>query len=120
MVAERTTVDGERRRSYLIACARERGREDSAEGASGRGKVGERGAGHKRGRGRAEVAGDRAVVGTSTAGERGREVGDELTGGVGGAEREAGACAKGTAPTNLAHWAAGGREGERGHEGWRR
>jgi hypothetical protein len=34
------------------------------------------------------VAGDRAVVGASTAGDRGREVGDELTGGVGGTERE--------------------------------
>jgi hypothetical protein len=73
--------------------------------------VGERGAGLKRGRGRAKVAGDRAVVGASTIGERGREVGDELTGGVGGAEREAGTRAKGTAPTSLAHWAAGGREG---------
>jgi hypothetical protein len=56
------------------------------------------------------VAGDRAVVGASTAGERGWEVGDELTGGVGEIER-ADARAKGTAPTSLAHWAAGGREG---------
>jgi hypothetical protein len=54
------------------------------------------------------------LVGASTAGERGREVGDELTGRVDGAEREAGTRAKGTAPTSLAHWAAGGREGERG------
>jgi hypothetical protein len=38
------------------------------------------------------VAGDRAVVGASTAGERGREVGDELTGGVGGTERERHTC----------------------------
>jgi hypothetical protein len=48
---------------------------------------------------------------------RGLEVGDGLTGGLGGTEREAGARAKGTAPTALAHWAAGGREGEKGREG---
>jgi hypothetical protein len=34
------------------------------------------------------VAGDRAVVGVSMTGDRGREVVDELTGGVGGIERE--------------------------------
>jgi hypothetical protein len=62
------------------------------------------------------VAGDRAVVGVSTVGDRGRDVGDELTGGVGRTEREAGACARGTAPTDLAHGAARekGREGARG------
>jgi hypothetical protein len=49
------------------------------------------------------VAGDRTVVGATTAGERGREVGDELTGGVGGTKGEAGARARGTAPTSLAH-----------------
>jgi hypothetical protein len=65
-----------------------------------------------------EVAGDRAVVGASTAGDREREVGDELTGGVGGTERESGARVIGTAPTNLAHGAA--RERERGHASWRR
>jgi hypothetical protein len=32
------------------------------------------------------------VVGASTVGDRGREVGDELTGGVGGTERERRAC----------------------------
>jgi hypothetical protein len=58
------------------------------------------------------VAGDRAIVGASTAGERGRGVEDGLTGGVGGTEREAGARARGTTPTCLAHWAGGGREGE--------
>jgi hypothetical protein len=54
------------------------------------------------------VAGDRAVVGASTVGDRGREVGDELTGGVSGTEREreSGARARGTALTNLAHGAA--------------
>jgi hypothetical protein len=44
------TVFGERWRSYLVACVeREMGREGSAEGASERGEVGERGAGLKRG-----------------------------------------------------------------------
>jgi hypothetical protein len=37
---------------------------------------------------REDVAGERADVGASTAGDRGREVGDELTGGVGQTERE--------------------------------
>jgi hypothetical protein len=41
------------------------------------------------------VAEDRAVVGASTTGDRGREVGDELTGGVGETEREVGARARG-------------------------
>jgi hypothetical protein len=59
------------------------------------------------------VAEDHAVVGTSTVGDRGREVG-ELTGGVGGTEREAGARVRGTAPTDLAHGAARER-GERAH-----
>jgi hypothetical protein len=56
----------------------------------------------KRGRGRVQGEG------------RGREVGDTLTGGVRGTQRErerADARARGTAPTRLAHWAAGGREG---------
>jgi hypothetical protein len=52
------------------------------------------------------VAEDRKVVGASTAGERGREVGDELTGGVGETERESGTRERGTTPTNLAHGAA--------------
>jgi hypothetical protein len=68
-------------------------------------------------RGRAEVAGDRAVVGASTTGDRGREVGDELTGGVGETEREAGARARGrrrqACPTGQR------KRGERGRVGWR-
>jgi hypothetical protein len=36
------------------------------------------------------VAGERAVVGASTAGDRGQEVRDELTGGDGGTEGESG------------------------------
>jgi hypothetical protein len=41
------------------------------------------------------VAEERADVGASTVGDRGREVEDELTGGVGETEREAGARARG-------------------------
>jgi hypothetical protein len=64
------------------------------------------------------MAGDRAVMGASTAGDRGREVEDELTGGVGETEREASARARGMAPIDLAHGAA--RERERGWAGWHR
>jgi hypothetical protein len=60
-----------------------------------------------------EVAGDRAVVGASMMGDRGREVGDEQTGGVDGTEREAGARARGMAHTDLAHRVEREREGER-------
>jgi hypothetical protein len=67
-VVEQTVDFGERRRSYLDARAgRERGRECSAEGANEQGEVGERGAGSKGARG-AEVVGDCADVGASTAG----------------------------------------------------
>jgi hypothetical protein len=72
----------------------------------------------QKGRGRAEVAGDRTVVGASTVGEHGREFEDELTGGVGGTERETDVRAKGTTPTGLAHWTAGGREGREGARAW--
>jgi hypothetical protein len=51
------------------------------------------------------------VVGASTARDHGREVGDELTSGVGGTEREMTARARGTTLTDLAHGAE--REGER-------
>jgi hypothetical protein len=64
------------------------------------------------------MAGDRAIVGASTVGDRGREVGDELTGGVGGTERETSTRVRGMTPTDLAHGAA--RERERGRAGWRR
>jgi hypothetical protein len=57
--------------------------------------VGEQGAGLKRGRGRADVARDRTVVGASMVGDRGREDGDELIGRVGETEREAGTRARG-------------------------
>jgi hypothetical protein len=46
-----------------------------------------------------------------------REVEDELTGGVGGTEREASTRAKEIAPTGLAHRAAREREGDRGRTG---
>jgi hypothetical protein len=45
-------------------------------------------------------------MGASTAGDHGREVGDELIGGVGGTEREASTRARGTTSIDLAHGAA--------------
>jgi hypothetical protein len=56
--------------------------------------------------------------GASTVGGRGREVEDELTGGVGETEREAGERARGR---HRQAWPTGQRErGERGRAGWRR
>jgi hypothetical protein len=69
--------------------------------------------GGRAGHGCADVAGERADVGASTAGDRGREVEDELTGGVGKTEREAGTRARGrrqqACPTEQRE--RGGREG---------
>jgi hypothetical protein len=65
----------------------ERERWSWAEGANGRGKVGEQGAGVKRGAGaRSWPENARAWV-CPRRGDRGREVRDALTSGVGGAER---------------------------------
>jgi hypothetical protein len=64
IVAERTVGFSELWRSYLGACA---GRECSAEGASEQGEWAS-GARPLKGRGCAEVAGEREDVGTSTAG----------------------------------------------------
>jgi hypothetical protein len=64
------------------------------------------------------VAGERADVGASTAGDHGREVEDELTGGVGETEREGGARARGR---SRQAWPTGQRErGGGGRAGWRR
>jgi hypothetical protein len=59
-----------------------------------------------------DVARECADVGVSTAGDRGREVEDELTGGVGETEREAGVRARGR---RQQAWPTGQRErgGER-------
>jgi hypothetical protein len=59
------------------------------------------------------VAEERAGVGASTAGDRGREVEDELIGGDDGTERESGRACERMAPTSLAHGAARER-GDRG------
>jgi hypothetical protein len=84
--------------------AREGAREGSAEGASerGGGGVGERRAASKEARARER---GRKTHGHGRVHDegRGREVGDGLTGWLGGTEREAGARAKGTAPIGLAH-----------------
>jgi hypothetical protein len=66
---------------------RERGRESWAEGANGRGEVGEQGAGFKRGAGARSWPENARSWARPRRGDRGREVRDALTGGVGGAER---------------------------------
>jgi hypothetical protein len=100
-LTEATNEEWDRRRSQngrqspmsgggacLVACARqERGRESSAEGASERGEVGEQRAASKGAR--ARERGRRTRGRGRVHGEgRGREVGDGLTGGVRGTERE--------------------------------
>jgi hypothetical protein len=111
-VAERTAVSSERRRSLSgrVRRAREE-RESLAEGASERGEVGEQRAASKgtrarergrRTRGRGRVHGE----------GHGREVGEGLTGGGPRDRERTGACARGTTPIGLAHWATGGREEE--------
>jgi hypothetical protein len=62
------------------------------------------------------VAGDLAVVGVSTARDRGREVEDELTGGVGETEREKRACVREDDANKPGPWGSE-REGERGRAG---
>jgi hypothetical protein len=66
---------------------RERGRESWAEGANGRGEVGEQGSGFKRGAGAQSWLENARSWARPRRGDRGREVRDALTGGVGGAER---------------------------------
>jgi hypothetical protein len=69
-------VGGRWRSSRFPQAERERGRGGWAEGANERGEVGEQGAELKRGAGGSNVAGECAVVGASTTGDRGREVRD--------------------------------------------
>jgi hypothetical protein len=69
-------VGGRWRSSRFTSAERERGREGWAEGANERGEVGEQGAGGQKGRGGSDVAGERAVMGASTVGDRGRVVRD--------------------------------------------
>jgi hypothetical protein len=64
-----------------VGRARERGRESWAEGANGRGEVGEQGAGAR------SWPENAWTWARPRRGDRGREVRDALTGGVGGAER---------------------------------
>jgi hypothetical protein len=80
------------------------------------GRSGKVGREAQKGRGCAEVAGCRAVVGASTAGDRGQDVGDELTGGVGGTERERAARVR--EERRRQTWPTGQREreGERTHD----
>jgi hypothetical protein len=66
---------------------RDRGRESWAEGANGRGEVGEQGTGFKMGAGARSWLENARTWARPRRGDRGREVRDELIGGVGGAER---------------------------------
>jgi hypothetical protein len=96
VAAEQATVDGGRWRSSLLAWAeRERGRESLAEGANERGEVGEQGAGLKWGSDTQTWQENAQTWARPRWGDRGREVEDELTGGVGETEREAGTRARG-------------------------
>jgi hypothetical protein len=95
---------------------REIGRESWAEGTNGRGEVGEQGAGFKRGAGARTWPDNARSWARPQRGDRGREVRDALTSGVGGAERERErARARATAPIGRSHGAAR----ERGREGTR-
>jgi hypothetical protein len=74
---------------------RERGREGWAEGTNERGEVGEQGTRLKRGAGARTWPENARSWPRPRRGDHGREVEDELTGGDGGAEREADARARG-------------------------
>jgi hypothetical protein len=107
---ERAASFGEQRRSYLDARA---GRGCSAESTNEQRKWASRVQAIK-GLGREEVSRKCADVGASTTRVCGREVRDEGPDGWGPRGREGmSACARGSAPTSLAHLAAGGRESVR-------
>jgi hypothetical protein len=92
-----------------LRAGRERGQESSVEAPVSRGSGrAERGA--LKGRGCAEVVGERIDVGASTAGTWAGGYG-RLTGGVRETHRESERSLRETAPTGLAHRAAGRREG---------
>jgi hypothetical protein len=94
----------------------ERERQSWAEGANGRGEVGEQGSGVKRGTGARSWLENARTWARPRRGDHGREVRVALTSGVGGAERERErARARATAPTGRSHGAAR----ERGREGAR-
>jgi hypothetical protein len=76
------------------------------------------GRGDQKGRGRAEVARDCAVVGAATVGDHGREVGDELTDGVGGTERSGRESERNDTDKPSSRGSERGRE--KGRTGWRR
>jgi hypothetical protein len=96
VAAEQATVNGGRWRSSLLAWAeRERGRESLAEGANERGEVGEQGTGLKRGSDARTWPENARTWARPRRGDRGWEVEEELTGGVGETEREAGTRVRG-------------------------
>jgi hypothetical protein len=101
-------IDGGRWRGSLHAWAeRERGRASLAEGANGRGEVGEQGAGARTWPKNAQSWAH------PRRGDRGREVGDELTCGDGGTERGRAGAREGNRADRSAPWFS---ERERGEE----
>jgi hypothetical protein len=83
----RRTGGGRWRGSLHAWAEQERGRASLAEGANGRGEVGEQGAGLKRGAGARTWPENARTWACPRRGDRGQEVRDELIGGDGGAER---------------------------------
>jgi hypothetical protein len=82
------TSEGDGGGSWLARAEREREQQSWAEGANGRGEVGKQGAGFKRGAGARSWPENTRTWARPRQGDRGREVRDVLTSGVGGAERE--------------------------------
>jgi hypothetical protein len=88
----------------------ERERESWAESANGRGEVGEQGVGFKRGAGARTWPENARTWARPWRGDRGREVRDALTGGVGGAEREGAGARESNGADRPVPWSS---EGER-------
>jgi hypothetical protein len=114
VAAEQAAVGGGWWRGSLHAGAeRERGRASLVEGANGRGEVGERGAGLKRGAGARTWPENARSWARPWQGYHWREDGDELTGGDGGIERGRAGAREGNRTDRLAPRCSE-RERERG------
>jgi hypothetical protein len=94
-------------------------RESWAEGTNGRGEVGEQGARVKRGEGARTWPDNARTWARPRWGDRGREVRDTLTGGVGGAEREGAGARESNGADRPVPWSSE-RARERGRSGLRR
>jgi hypothetical protein len=113
-----TSADGGRGSRFTWA-ERDRERESWAEGANGRGEVGEQGAGFKRGTGARSWLENARSWARPQRGDRGREVRDTLTGGVSGAEREGAGTRESNGAGRPVPWSSE-RARERGRSGLRR